>query len=495
MAATVHYAFEGLVRILMTGRWMDGVETKSSSTCQRLEPLVLACKLEFADGCPQAETFHSTSWFEANKTVHGSEGPLHVTPHEPCGISNLVLEAYQEKGFPIIHDVFTTGESPHACGHALRSIHKGTRSTAADYITSGNLKGQLSIVTNAYVEKMVLEEGPNGKRVAAVRLRDLSGKFTVIDVLKEAILSGGAYGSPAILIRSGIGPKAEVQKLGLECQIDCPGVGKNLMDHPVSSQYWNKPCLLLRLMVFSADGAQLVMVFYEVADPTLTTDHLVWHEGAKNKSLAQYEENKTGFLSKFPFGTFAFARLDDRLSNAELWHQASEQITVAGRDPMGLTGRQPHVEMWNTECYGPKVYGEEPGNDKQAFGMITTLFGARSRGEVTLNSLDPSANPVVDHKHFSDPLDLLVLAEGCRLANEIVIEGNATKDVIKGSWPERLTHHTYKERAEWEDYLKKNAGTCERCDQSDFLRGNVDRLTSGLRLSSFWDMQDGQSRR
>lgn len=211
------------------------------------------------------------------------------------------------------------------------------------------------------------------------------------------------------------------------------------------------------------------MVFYEVSDLTLTTDHLVWHEGAMQKSLAQYQENKTGFFSKFPFGAFAFARLDERLSNAGLWQKSSEQSTAEGRDPMGLTKKQPHVEMWNTECYGPKAYGEEPGNDKQAFGMITTLFGARSRGEVTVNSLDPTTNPIVDHKHFSNPLDLLVLAEGCRLANEVVIEGNGTKKVITGSWPEKLTHHTYKERAEWEGFLRKNADTCERCYQSAAL--------------------------
>ena len=228
-------------------------------------------------------------------------------------------------------------------------------------------------------------------------------------------------------------------------------------------------------MIDIADGFQLAMVFYEVSDPAVTTDHLIWHEGAMTKSLAQYQESKTGFFSKFPFGTFAFARLDDRLSDAESWRNAS-QISNTGRDPMGLTKGQPHVEMWNTECYGPKAYGEEPGNEKQAFSMITTLFGARSRGEVTVNNLDPAANPVVDHKHFSDPLDLLVLAEGCRLANEVVIEGNATKRVITGSWPEGLTHHTFKERAEWEGYLRKNAGTCERSAQSYFLVGNVDRL-------------------
>ena len=93
--------------------------------------------------------------------------------------------------------------------------------------------------------------------------------------------------------------------------------------------------------------------------------------------------------------------------------------------------------------------------------MVTILFGVQSRGEVTLKSADPKDNPVVDHKHFSDPLDRLVMAEGCRLANEIVLEGEGTKDVIKGSWPHHLTYHTQKDRSEWEAYVQRQADTCK----------------------------------
>lgn len=221
----------------MTGTWTDGVETKSSNTWQRSVLPTIRHKLQLTDRSPQAENFYSTPWFEADKTSHGSDGPLHIAPHEPCGISDLVLEAYQEKGFPLIPDVFTTGESPHACGHALRTIHGGVRSISADYLKDRKSKGRLSIATDMYVDRIVLDESEGCKRVSAVQLRDVSGKIIKINVQKEAILSGGAYGSPAILIRSGIGPETEVQSLGIPCQIECPGVGRNLMDHPVSSGY------------------------------------------------------------------------------------------------------------------------------------------------------------------------------------------------------------------------------------------------------------------
>lgn len=73
---------------------------------------------------------------------------------------------------------------------------------------------------------------------------------------------------------------------------------------------------------------------------------------------------------------------------------------------------------------------------KHAFAMITELFSPRSKGTVTLQSTDPLQNPIIDCNYLSDPLDLLVLSEGCRLGNEIVLNGAGTKDIVKGSWPQ-----------------------------------------------------------
>ena len=220
------------------------------------------------------------------------------------------------------------------------------------------------------------------------------------------------------------------------------------------------------------------MIFYEVSKPKLTTDHLIWHDGAQQNSLNQYQESHTGFFSQFPFGTFAYARLDNRLADSELWQKAPR---TEGRDPMALTPQQPHVEFWNTECYGPKAYGEVPGKGKQAFAMLITLFAGRSRGEVTLKSADPKENPVVDHKHFSDPLDLLVLSEGCRVANEVILEGAGTKDVIAGSWPHHLAHPTQKDRHAWESYVSREAGTCKSIPSIDTssARPSADRHIAG----------------
>ena len=201
-----------------------------------------------------------------------------------------------------------------------------------------------------------------------------------------------------------------------------------------------------------------MFVFYETEKPDMTNDHLVYHDDSFATTYQLYKDTKSGFLSTFPFGAFAFARLDDRLKEDPLWKSASREH---GRDPMGLTSKQPNVEYFTTECYGgPKQYDQFPIDHKHAFSMITELFSPRSKGTVTIKSADPFENPLVDHNYLSDPLDMLVLSEGVRLGNEVVMKGAGTKDIVKGSWPSDLTHHKFTEREEWEPHVRQHATTC-----------------------------------
>lgn len=181
----------------------------------------------------KAETFHGKSWFKANEKAHGHNGPLHTEPHDPAPISNLVLESYQSKGLSLIQDMFTTGESSHGCGHAVRTVRQGIRTTAADYITKDNARDNIDIKTGLYVDRVILEEVGGKLKATGVELQTAEGHKSFVGARSEVIICGGAYGSPAVLLRSGIGPKTEVEKHRIRCQIDLPGVGKNLMDHLV----------------------------------------------------------------------------------------------------------------------------------------------------------------------------------------------------------------------------------------------------------------------
>jgi choline dehydrogenase-like flavoprotein len=144
----------------------------------------------------------------------------------------MILESMQSQGLPLQEDMFTSGDNPHGCGHAPRTVYKGDRTTAANYFV--NKGPNLAIKTETTVDKVILEGQGSDLRAVAVRVLEKDGTEKEIRAKKEIIVSGGAYCSPAILLRSGIGPKSELASHGIDCKVDLPGVGKNLMDHLVS---------------------------------------------------------------------------------------------------------------------------------------------------------------------------------------------------------------------------------------------------------------------
>jgi len=131
--------------------------------------------------------------------------------------------------------MFTTGDIPHGCGHVVRTHHQGLRTTGADFVTKGYHRDNIDIVPNTTVDKIILEKVDGSLRATGVDLIDESGTKRTVMASREIIVSGGAYCSPPILLRSGIGPKEDLERLGIQCAVDLPGVGKNLLDHLVSS--------------------------------------------------------------------------------------------------------------------------------------------------------------------------------------------------------------------------------------------------------------------
>lgn len=150
------------------------------------------------------------------------------------------MKSYESCGMAYDPDMFTTGSNPHGCGHAPRTVWQGIRSTGADFITKGYRRENITIKTNTLVDRVLFERVDNASALKAVgvKLVSVDGTNTIVKARKEVIISGGAYCSPAILLRSGIGAKDEVERFGITCEMDLPGVGKNLMDHLVSQVFF-----------------------------------------------------------------------------------------------------------------------------------------------------------------------------------------------------------------------------------------------------------------
>ncbi|KAK6842007.1 FAD/NAD(P)-binding protein [Apiospora arundinis] len=111
-------------------------------------------------------------------------------------------------------------------GIGTACVYNGVRVTSASAYLS-NPPGNLTIVTNALVEKIVFEGN------MAVGVQIVSGSR--FRARKEIIISGGTINSPQLLLLSGVGPEGELRKHGIDCIIDLPQVGRNLQDHCFST--------------------------------------------------------------------------------------------------------------------------------------------------------------------------------------------------------------------------------------------------------------------
>lgn len=160
-----------------------------------------------------------------DRSWHGDRGPLHVTRYPALPRSDIhraTIEAFERLGFAAIED----HNAPDAVGIGPMpmSSRGGQRITALDaYLPPERRPPNLEIRTNAHVAGVVIR----GRHADSVRLVD--GTEIAAD---EVVLSAGTYGSPAILLRSGVGPGDDLRALGIGVAVDLPGVGANLADHP-----------------------------------------------------------------------------------------------------------------------------------------------------------------------------------------------------------------------------------------------------------------------
>lgn len=98
-------------------------------------------------------------------------------------------------------------------------------------------RDNLHLFLETWTQKLVYDE-QDPLKVKGVSVRTSSGLEKTLTARKEVILCAGAVDSPRLLLHSEVGPRAELEKLGLKCRVDLPGVGENLQDHPESIIMW-----------------------------------------------------------------------------------------------------------------------------------------------------------------------------------------------------------------------------------------------------------------
>jgi choline dehydrogenase len=296
---------------------------------------------------------------------HGVGGPLKVSDHqETYELADAIIAAGAQAGIPTNRDF--NGPIQEGIGYYQTTTYRGRRwSTATGYLRTARKRANLVVETRAHAVRIKTREG------RAVGLEYLAtGGSKLARVRGEVIISAGVFGSPQLLMLSGIGPSRHLRDMNLPVILDLPAVGENLHDH-----------FYIQLM-FRCPKAI-----------TLNDVSASWLR--KLKAGIQYVFLRKGVLSTNGVYAGAFVRSDPGLERPDLQINMNAW-SVAERTRAGMI---PHPF---------------PG-----FTMSPVHLRPQGRGSVRLKSADPRAAPAINLRFLATEYDLRAIISGIRIVRKI----------------------------------------------------------------------------
>ncbi len=332
---------------------------------------------------------------------HGYGGPLGVSnPTSPLPICEAFFQAGQESGIPFNADF--NGERQEGLGYYQLTQLAARRSSAATaYLRPVRSRQNLVVMLNTMATRVIVES----QRAVGVELAQGGSRaLQVIRAEREVIVSSGAFGSPKLLMQSGIGPADHLHSVKVPVVHDLPGVGANLQDH---------------------------LDLFAIAE--CTGDHTYdkynrWHHAAL--AALQYLVLRTGPAASSLFETGGF------------WYA----------DGPG-SARSPDIQF-----HLGLGSGIEAGVAKMRNAGVTlnsAFVRPNSRGTVRLASADPWAAPLIDPNYWAEPEDRRISLQGLRMARELLRQP-ALERYVKA---EVLPGDAVRTDAELFDYACVNAKT------------------------------------
>ena len=303
---------------------------------------------------------------------HGDAGPLSVSNMRiQRPITDAWVAAAQAAGYKFNPDY--NGQDQEGVGFFQLTAKNGRRcSSAVAYLNPVKSRDNLTILTNAQVERIVTE----GKCATAVEYRDRSGTLQTIKARREIILSGGAINSPQLLMLSGIGPADHLNEHGINVVADLPGVGQNLQDH-----------LQARLV-------------YKCNEPTLNDE--------VSSLIGQA-----------------------RIGLKYLMFRAGP-MTMAASLATGFLKTHEDLETPDIQFHVQPLSAENPGKgaDKfSAFTMSVCQLRPESKGEIRLASSDGRTYPKIIPRYLSTETDCRTAVAGVNIARKIARHAPLTSKI------------------------------------------------------------------
>jgi choline dehydrogenase len=296
---------------------------------------------------------------------HGVGGPLNVTDaHYKHEIIDAIIEAAVQAGIPRNRDF--NGATQEGVGYYQATVGKGRRwSSATAYLKPARGRRNLVVKPNAHATRIVIENG----RAVGVEFRTPRG-MEMARARGEVIVSGGVYGSPQLLLLSGIGPGDHLNEMGIEVKHALAPVGANLHDHFNSYVAWR-------------------------STKTGTFNELYRSPLRKLAAGARYLVGRDGPMTDIATHAGILTRTDARFDRPDL--QINTYLwSIETRDRTGM-----HPHKW-------------PG-----FSMSPVHLRPEGRGRVSLASRDPLAPPRIEFKFMETAHDLDAMIRGVRLARKL----------------------------------------------------------------------------
>ncbi|MCG9629516.1 choline dehydrogenase [Vibrio sp. Isolate30] len=187
------------------------------------------------------------SWNQGSDVYRGGDGPVGTCNGNDMALNPLYqafIDAGKDAGYPETKDY--NGYQQEGFGAMHMTVDKGVRaSTSNAYLRRALKRSNLTLIRGVVVRKVLLEQDSKTWKATGVEF-EKSGKVQTASASKEVISSAGSIGSVQLLQLSGIGPKAVLEKAGVELKHELRGVGENLQDHlEVYFQYHcNEPITL-----------------------------------------------------------------------------------------------------------------------------------------------------------------------------------------------------------------------------------------------------------
>lgn len=311
---------------------------------------------------------------------HGGSGPLHVSEQvSPRPISKAFVDACIANGLDANNDF--NGDKQDGAGlYQVTHFHgkkQGQRcSAAAAYVHPIEDRANLTIITGAMVSRVITED----KRATGVAYTKHGEDYTVT-ANAEVLLCAGAFGSPKILMQSGIGPKAHLEEHGIAVVHDAPEVGENLQDH------------LDVVFDYKVNTKDVIGIGFGTVPKMMS-------------AIGEWRDKGTGILTT-------------NYAEAGAFFNATEAT------PTDWPDTQLHFVISRVINHGREV--------KWGYGISvhSCYLRPESRGTVKLASSDPSDAPLIDPNYLSDEKDVKFMVAGAKRTREIMQEAPLAKFITE----------------------------------------------------------------